>query len=167
MRWMLEVAGFEARELLLSEGPRGEFRTLNGYFLATPGASRSRLLGRAEVPARTRRLRRSALRAVVTHSPMSDAREVAGRRERMRPVSPRPTPDIDWRDDTQLELCRWSSPLANRSISSTRSRPIQQPLLGALNDQYPSSMRWVLAGLIEHLRPTRMIEVARTFRRCS
>ena len=37
MRWMLEVCGFSARELILSEGPRGEFRTMNGYFLATPG----------------------------------------------------------------------------------------------------------------------------------
>ena len=37
MRWMLEVCGFSARELILSEGPRGEFRTMNGYFRATPG----------------------------------------------------------------------------------------------------------------------------------
>lgn len=38
MRWMLEVTGFEVEELTLSEGPRGEFRTLNGYFLAKPTA---------------------------------------------------------------------------------------------------------------------------------
>jgi tRNA (mo5U34)-methyltransferase len=38
MRWMLEVSGFEVQELTLSEGPRGEFRTLNGYFLARPAA---------------------------------------------------------------------------------------------------------------------------------
>jgi tRNA (mo5U34)-methyltransferase len=36
MRWMLEVTGFEVEEVLLAEGPRGEFRTLNGYFLARP-----------------------------------------------------------------------------------------------------------------------------------
>jgi SAM-dependent methyltransferase len=36
MRWMLEVTGFDVRELLLAEGPRGEFRTLNGYFLTRP-----------------------------------------------------------------------------------------------------------------------------------
>jgi 2-polyprenyl-3-methyl-5-hydroxy-6-metoxy-1,4-benzoquinol methylase len=36
MRWMLEVTGFEVRELILSEGPRGEFRTLNCYFHARP-----------------------------------------------------------------------------------------------------------------------------------
>jgi tRNA (mo5U34)-methyltransferase len=36
MRWMLEVTGFAVEELLLAEGPRGEFRTLNGYFLARP-----------------------------------------------------------------------------------------------------------------------------------
>lgn len=38
MRWMLEVTGFEAHELIVSEGPRGEFRTLNAYFLARPAA---------------------------------------------------------------------------------------------------------------------------------
>jgi 2-polyprenyl-3-methyl-5-hydroxy-6-metoxy-1,4-benzoquinol methylase len=38
MRWMLEVAGFEVEELLLSEGPRGEFPTLNGYFRGRPVA---------------------------------------------------------------------------------------------------------------------------------
>jgi tRNA (mo5U34)-methyltransferase len=38
MRWMLEVSGFEVRELTLTEGPRGEFRTLNGYFQAKPVA---------------------------------------------------------------------------------------------------------------------------------
>ena len=36
MRWMLEVTGFTVEELLVAEGPRGEFRTLNGYFLARP-----------------------------------------------------------------------------------------------------------------------------------
>jgi len=36
MRWMLEVCGFEVQELTLNEGPRGEFRTLNGYFAAKP-----------------------------------------------------------------------------------------------------------------------------------
>jgi tRNA (mo5U34)-methyltransferase len=38
MRWMLEVTGFEVEELTLTEGPRGEFRTLNGYFLARPAS---------------------------------------------------------------------------------------------------------------------------------
>jgi len=38
MRWMLEVTGFEVEELILGEGPRGEFRTLNGYFRARPTA---------------------------------------------------------------------------------------------------------------------------------
>jgi tRNA (mo5U34)-methyltransferase len=38
MRWMLEVTGFEVEELTLTEGPRGEFRTLNGYFRARPAA---------------------------------------------------------------------------------------------------------------------------------
>jgi SAM-dependent methyltransferase len=37
MRWMLEVCGFEVEELILAEGPRGEFRTLNAYFRGRPG----------------------------------------------------------------------------------------------------------------------------------
>lgn len=36
MRWMLEVTGFEVEELTVSEGPRGEFRTVNAYFRARP-----------------------------------------------------------------------------------------------------------------------------------
>jgi len=36
MRWMLEVTGFRVEELFVGEGPRGEFRTLNGYFRARP-----------------------------------------------------------------------------------------------------------------------------------
>jgi tRNA (mo5U34)-methyltransferase len=38
MRWMLEVTGFEVEELIVAEGPRGEFRTLNAYFRARPAA---------------------------------------------------------------------------------------------------------------------------------
>ena len=36
MRWMLEVTGFSVEELILAEGPRGEFRTLSAYFRARP-----------------------------------------------------------------------------------------------------------------------------------
>jgi SAM-dependent methyltransferase len=36
MRWMLEVTGFEVEELMLAEGARGEFRTLNAYFRGRP-----------------------------------------------------------------------------------------------------------------------------------
>jgi 2-polyprenyl-3-methyl-5-hydroxy-6-metoxy-1,4-benzoquinol methylase len=38
MRWMLEVCGLEAEELLLSEGPRGEFPTMTSYFRCRPTA---------------------------------------------------------------------------------------------------------------------------------
>lgn len=38
MRWMLEVTGFEVEELIVAEGPRGEFRTLNTYLRARPAA---------------------------------------------------------------------------------------------------------------------------------
>jgi tRNA (mo5U34)-methyltransferase len=37
MRWMLEAVGFEIEEMFgLSEGPRGEFAVVNGYFKARP-----------------------------------------------------------------------------------------------------------------------------------
>ncbi|MHB2000813.1 MAG: DUF1698 domain-containing protein [Solirubrobacteraceae bacterium] len=36
MRWMLEVTGFWVEELIVAEGPSGEFRTLDGYFRAQP-----------------------------------------------------------------------------------------------------------------------------------
>lgn len=38
LRWMLEASGFAVEELTVAEGPRGEFRTLNIYFRATPTA---------------------------------------------------------------------------------------------------------------------------------
>jgi SAM-dependent methyltransferase len=38
MRWMLEVSGFEVDELLISDGVRGEFATLNAYFRGRPTA---------------------------------------------------------------------------------------------------------------------------------
>jgi tRNA (mo5U34)-methyltransferase len=38
MRWMLEVCGFEVEELLLSEGVRGEFPTMNSYYRCRPVA---------------------------------------------------------------------------------------------------------------------------------
>ncbi len=40
MRWMLESAGFVVdEEFGVSEGPRGEFPVVNGYFRATPGTA--------------------------------------------------------------------------------------------------------------------------------
>lgn len=37
MRWMLEAAGLEPEELMLSEGPRGEFPTMTSYYRCRPG----------------------------------------------------------------------------------------------------------------------------------
>jgi tRNA (mo5U34)-methyltransferase len=36
MRWMLEAAGFETEELIVSQGVRGEFPTIDAYFRARP-----------------------------------------------------------------------------------------------------------------------------------
>jgi 2-polyprenyl-3-methyl-5-hydroxy-6-metoxy-1,4-benzoquinol methylase len=36
MRWMLEVVGFEVAERMLTEGVRGEFPTISGYFCCRP-----------------------------------------------------------------------------------------------------------------------------------
>jgi hypothetical protein len=43
MRWMLEVCGFEVEELLISDGVRGEFATLNAYFRGRPTAPAAEL----------------------------------------------------------------------------------------------------------------------------
>jgi 2-polyprenyl-3-methyl-5-hydroxy-6-metoxy-1,4-benzoquinol methylase len=43
MRWMLEVCGLPCEELMLAEGPRGEFPTMTSYFRCRPGAPASGL----------------------------------------------------------------------------------------------------------------------------
>jgi SAM-dependent methyltransferase len=157
MRWMLEVCGFEVQELTLNEGPRGEFRTLNGYFLARPAAIVPELnnddrtvMPSSQVPVR--------FEPGHYYSPMYDAREFVARRERFWPRTPRPTPDIDWREDAQVELCNQVF-AAQQSLGLSHDEPADPSEYWALNSQYPPLDAWVLAGLLRHLRPAAMIEV--------
>ncbi len=75
MRWMLEVTGFAVEELIVAEGPRGEFRTLNAYFRARPAEVVPELRDESErssVPVR--------FEPGHYYSPMYDARELTQRR---------------------------------------------------------------------------------------
>lgn len=158
MRWMLEVVGFEVEELSLSEGPRGEFPTLNGYFRARPVAPTPELATPAALDAG------APMRFPVGHyySPMFDARELAEQRDRIWPATPRPTPDVEWRESAQLELCQQifgeQEPLA---LSPDQSEDPTEYWAG--NDQYPPLDAWVLAALLRHLRPARMVEIGSGF----
>jgi SAM-dependent methyltransferase/predicted O-methyltransferase YrrM len=157
MRWMLEVSGFEVQELTLSEGPRGEFRTLNGYFLARPVATVPELShdDRTITPSSLLPIR---FEPGHYYSPMYDARELVARRGRLWPRTPRPTPDIDWREDAQVELCDEVFAV-QQALRLSHDEPADPSEYWALNSQYPPLDAWVLTGLLRHLRPAAMIEV--------
>jgi hypothetical protein len=92
------------------------------------------------------------------YSPMYDARELAARREQIWPPTPRATPDIDWRDRAQVELCD-DVFATQQPLELRRDEPADPSEYWALNSQYPPLDAWVLSGLLRHLRPTMMIEV--------
>jgi SAM-dependent methyltransferase len=155
MRWMLEVSGFEVEELSVSEGPRGEFRTVNVYFRARPTDVVPQLAD--ERPAETRQ---APQRFEPGHyySPMYDARELSKRREQIWPRPPRDMPDIDWRDEAQVALCE-DVFAAQEPLDFRREESSDPSEYWALNSQYPPLDAWVLAALLRHLRPAKMIEV--------
>jgi SAM-dependent methyltransferase/predicted O-methyltransferase YrrM len=157
MRWMLEVCGFSAQELVLSEGPRGEFRTMNSYFLATPAEIALELSSHA-ADAKAGDPPPQRFAPGHYYSPMYDARELARHREQIWPRERRSTPDIDWRDADQVRLAR--EVLASQEpLDLAEDEPTDPTVYWALNDQYPPLDAWVLAGLVEHLRPRTMIEI--------
>jgi SAM-dependent methyltransferase len=158
MRWMLEVSGFDVEELLLSEGPRGEFPTMNAYFRCRPVAPARELTGSIGTGVRP------PVRFPVGHyySPMYDAREIGRRRETIWPSHPRATPDIDWREQAQQQLCE--SVFAKQHPLALRREPSEDPTeYWADNDQYPALDAWVLAAMLRHLRPQRMVEIGSGF----
>jgi hypothetical protein len=89
---------------------------------------------------------------------MYDARQLAQRREQIWPQQPREMPDIEWRDKAQVELCEEVF-AAQPSFELRREEPSDPSEYWALNSQYPPLDAWVLAALLRHLRPTKMIEV--------
>lgn len=158
MRWMLEVVGFEVEELILSEGPRGEFPTMNGYFRCQP-TDPSPELGEAPASGTGPPMR---FPPGHYYSPMYDGRELANRREDIWPVPPRPMPDVDWREQAQLELCEGVF-AAQEPLPLRREESEDLTEFWADNDQYPALDAWVLAALLRHLRPARMIEIGSGF----
>ncbi len=156
MRWMLEVCGFEVEELTVSEGPRGEFRTVNAYFRARPSEVVPEL--RDERDARGSSAPPERFETGHYYSPMYDARELAQHRARIWPERPRRTPDIDWREEAQVELCEVVF-AAQTPLELRRDESPDPTEYWALNSQYPPLDAWVLAGLLSHLRPRRMIEI--------
>jgi SAM-dependent methyltransferase len=158
MRWMLEASGFEVQELLLSEGPRGEFPTMNSYYRCLPTEPAPGLTSSLDGDSGL------AVRFPVGHyySPMYDSREIERRRESIWPSAARPTPDIDWREPAQVELCE--NVFAAQTPLPLRREPSGDPTeYWADNDQYPALDAWVLAAMIRTLQPRRMIEIGSGF----
>jgi len=155
MRWMLEAAGFEAEELLLTEGPRGEFTTMSSYFRCRPTEPASGLTPPAAGP---------TVRFPAGHyySPMYDADALRERRMQIWPERPRSMPDVRWRDEAQVELCR--DVFAQQTpLELARHQDADESIYWADNDQYPALDAWVLAALLRSVKPARMIEVGSGF----
>jgi predicted O-methyltransferase YrrM len=93
------------------------------------------------------------------YSPMYDTRELAEQRHRLWPAQPREVVGIDWNEARQIELCR--DVFAQQSHTAFPVDDVEPD--GALyftnNDQYPPLDAWLLAGIMRHLRPQKMVEV--------
>jgi SAM-dependent methyltransferase/predicted O-methyltransferase YrrM len=156
MRWMLEVCGFDVEELSVSEGPRGEFRTLNVYFRARPTAVVPELAD--ERSSDSSQAPPQRFEPGHYYSPMYDARELAERREQIWPSPPRAMPDIDWRDQAQVALCD-DVFAAQQPLDFIREESSDPSEYWGMNSQYPPLDAWVLAALLRDLRPAKMIEI--------
>jgi predicted O-methyltransferase YrrM len=94
------------------------------------------------------------------YSPVPDLRKLASEptRSRVWPVTPHPTPGIDWRDGAQLALC--TKVFAQQVPLSFPDEPTGDPHeYFAANEQYPALDAWILQAMLRDLRPTRIIEV--------
>lgn len=162
LRWMMDACGFDTELLPVRfDGPIGDFGVINGYLRGRPADPDPQLAPAESIrPPNTVRPPSTANRFPIGHyySPMYDASELAARRDQLWPVGPRETVGIDWREDQQLELCR--EVFARQEKLEFVDEPSDDPTeYHALNDQYPPLDAWVLAGMLEHFRPARMIEV--------
>jgi predicted O-methyltransferase YrrM len=91
------------------------------------------------------------------YSPIYDPSDIQGRRQTIWPKSPRPTVGIAWHEDAQLGLCR--SVFARQEPLQFRTDPSGDPTeYWAGNDQYPLLDASVLAAILRHHSPRRMIE---------
>jgi Methyltransferase domain len=98
------------------------------------------------------------------YSPAYDPRELAEepRRSQIWPPEPRPTPEIDWREQEQIELCRGPFAAQDRLELATRE-PSDPTEYYTSNDQFPALDAWALEAIVRHRRPHRMIEVGSGF----
>lgn len=171
LRWMMDSSGFVTEALpMLFGGPGGSFTVTNGYVRGLPGVPDSQL--EAAQPTQPRISSAPATPADASeptdgpvsrfpighyYSPMYDTRELETQRERLWPAHPADTPGIAWRDADQLELCRT---LGRQDMFEFIDDPSDDPTVyHASNDQYPPLDAWVLAALLEHYRPARMVEI--------
>ena len=93
------------------------------------------------------------------YSPMYDPSELASRHAAIWPASPRPTLDIDWREESQLELCTEvfaaQTPLALR-----RSPSVDPTVYWCGNDQFPPlDALGLVADAAPSLPERRVIEI--------
>ncbi len=156
LRWMMDACGFDVELVPVQfNGPRGDFAVINGYLRGHPAEPDPQL-----APAASTTAAGTTNRFPVGHcySPMYDTHELQARREQLWPANPRKTVGIDWREDAQLELCR--TVFKRQRKLEFIDQPSDDPSeYYALNDMYPPDDAWVLAGVLEHFRPARMIEV--------
>jgi SAM-dependent methyltransferase/predicted O-methyltransferase YrrM len=169
LRRMMDAVGLETEFLPLRfAGPSGEFEIINGYLRGRPKEPDSQLATSEATTETTSGMAEDVGERVVNrfpighyYSPMYDVEELASRRGRLWPQTPSETPGIDWRDRSQLELCR---ALGAEPKLELAADPTDDPTVYyASNDQYPPLDAWVLAGLLESRRPSRMIEVGSGF----
>ncbi|MFZ2113276.1 MAG: acyltransferase family protein [Solirubrobacteraceae bacterium] len=96
------------------------------------------------------------------YSPMYDTQTVLANRTLLWPTTPRPTLDLDWHGKEQLDLC-------NRVFAKQQPLPLRQEQsedpteYWCGNDQYPPLDARILAAMLRHLRPRRMIEIGSGF----
>jgi predicted O-methyltransferase YrrM len=167
---MMDAAGFDTEPLPFSfSAPAGAFGVINGYMRGRPSEPDSQLQPSAAIQgvqaasAPARRADAPANRFPIGHyySPMYDSREIAERRDQIWPQPPRDTIGIDWRDDSQVELCR---AFGERPKFDFVEDATEDPTVYfTRNDQYPPLDAWILAGMLERFRPARMIEIGSGF----
>jgi predicted O-methyltransferase YrrM len=166
LRRMLRAAGLQLEEeiTLTDEIPAPTF-----YFRT---ACRKQAGGRFPAAAEAPPVAGHAERVVVKsffppghfYSPVPDLRKLASEptRSRVWPPTPHPTPGIDWRDRSQLELC--TKVFSRQTPLRFPAEPTGDPHeYFAANQLYPPLDAWILQAMLRHFRPTRMIEVGSGF----
>jgi predicted O-methyltransferase YrrM len=93
------------------------------------------------------------------YSSMYDTRELRERRTEIWPAVPRETVGIDWREASQIKLCRDVFAQQDHFEFPDDAVADDPTEFFVNNDQYPPLDAWILEGLMRHFRPNRMIEV--------